>query len=179
MSQPNQSPEPTAVGAGSSAVAVRVTDAAWLSFFVRILMRKRRVIILILSVILVMGITVVFCRMSTRTVTVKADPPYLLRSQDASLIERSVQLSRWSIAQDMLRQHQFRILFTGCMPDLVLGHVCEIGSWHDAEIDGLSATHFSSRAYAVSRNRLEKRGVRYDLQLTNNNWKIIIFSRED
>jgi hypothetical protein len=29
---PNKSPEPTAVGAGSSAIAVHVADAAWLSF---------------------------------------------------------------------------------------------------------------------------------------------------
>jgi hypothetical protein len=30
---PNKSPEPTAVGVGSSAVAVRVTSRRWLSFF--------------------------------------------------------------------------------------------------------------------------------------------------
>jgi hypothetical protein len=30
---PNQSPEPTAVGAVSSAVAVRVASRRWLSFF--------------------------------------------------------------------------------------------------------------------------------------------------
>ena len=33
--RPNQSPEPTAVGAVSSAVAVPVADRRWLSFFVR------------------------------------------------------------------------------------------------------------------------------------------------
>jgi len=32
---PNQSPEPTAVGAVRSAVAVHVTSRRWLSFFVR------------------------------------------------------------------------------------------------------------------------------------------------
>ena len=32
---PNKSPEPTAVGACSSAVAVHVTSRRWLSFFVR------------------------------------------------------------------------------------------------------------------------------------------------
>ncbi len=31
--QPNKSPEPTAVGAGSSAVAVHVASRRWLSFF--------------------------------------------------------------------------------------------------------------------------------------------------
>ena len=30
---PNQSPEPTAVGAGSSALAVHATSRRWLSFF--------------------------------------------------------------------------------------------------------------------------------------------------
>jgi hypothetical protein len=30
---PNQSPEPTAVGAGSSAIAVHATSRRWLSFF--------------------------------------------------------------------------------------------------------------------------------------------------
>ena len=30
---PNKSPEPTAVGAGSSAVAVHVASRRWLSFF--------------------------------------------------------------------------------------------------------------------------------------------------
>ena len=30
--QPNQSPEPTAVGAGRSAIAVHVTSRRWLSF---------------------------------------------------------------------------------------------------------------------------------------------------
>src|ERR1039457_3846122 len=33
--RPNKSPEPTAVGAVSSAVAVHVTSRRWLSFFVR------------------------------------------------------------------------------------------------------------------------------------------------
>jgi hypothetical protein len=33
MLLPNKSPEPTPIIAGSSAFAVRVADAAWLSFF--------------------------------------------------------------------------------------------------------------------------------------------------
>ena len=33
MTPPNQSPEPTAVGAGRSAVAVHVASRRWLSFF--------------------------------------------------------------------------------------------------------------------------------------------------
>jgi hypothetical protein len=32
MTPPNKSPEPTAVGAGSSAVAVHATSRRWLSF---------------------------------------------------------------------------------------------------------------------------------------------------
>lgn len=149
----------------------------WCLFRIMGLMRKRRVIISIASAILLMIATVGCCHMGGR-VAVKAQPPYLLRSQDPSLIEQSVHTSRWSVTQEMRRQHQFKMLFSGCIPDLVFGHVCEIGSWHDAVIDGLSATHFSSRSYAVSRNCFEKRGVRYDLQLTNNNWKVIMVSRE-
>jgi hypothetical protein len=33
VESPNKSPEPTAVGAGRSAVAVRVASRRWLSFF--------------------------------------------------------------------------------------------------------------------------------------------------
>jgi hypothetical protein len=144
-----------------------------------ILMRRQRIIISIASVILVMVGIVVFCRMSTGTVTVKAEPPILLRSNDVSLIEQSVQLSRWNVAQEMLTQHQFKMLFTGCIPDLTLGHVCEIGSLPDRIIEGLPANFYSSCAYAVSRNRFEKQGVRYVLQLTNSNWKVIIVSHEN
>jgi hypothetical protein len=121
--------------------------------------------------------TVVFCRMSTGTVTVNARPPILLRSQDVFLIKQSVQLARWNVAQDMRRDHQFKMLFTGCIPDVAFGHVCEIGSLPDRIIEGVPATFFSSRAYAVSRNCFGKQGVRYVLQLTNNNWVVIIVSR--
>jgi hypothetical protein len=142
-------------------------------------MRRQRVIISIASVILVMVGIVVFCRMNTGTVTVNAQPPILLRSNDVALIEQSVQLARWNVAQEMLKQHQFKMLFTGCIPDLILGHVCEIGSLSDRIIEGVPANFFSSRAYAVSRNRFEKQGVRYVLQMTNNNWDVIIVSHEN
>ena len=145
---------------------------------VRFLMPTQRVIISTAFVLLVMVCTVLFCRMSTGTVTVNARPPKLLRSKDVSLIEQSVELARWNLPQDMLRQHMYKMLVRGCIPDLIAGHVCEIGSEFDTEGNGNYNNFFSSRAYAVSRNRFEKQGLRYVLQLTNNNWKVIIVAFE-
>jgi len=142
-------------------------------------MRRRRIIIPIALVILAMTGIVVFDRMTTVTVTVKAERPILLRTQDVSLIEQAVRRARWSVAQDMLMQHQFRLFFSGCIPDLAFGHVCEIGSLPDRIIDGLPADFDSTSAYAVSRHRFEKNGVRYALQLTNNNWEVVIFGHEN
>jgi len=131
-----------------------------------------------LAVMLVMLGVGACCRLIKGTVVVKAPPPLLLRSQDISLIQRSVEHSRFSVARDVQGQHQFKLLLTACIPDLALGHVSEIGSWSDS-VATVPTTHFSSRAYAVSKNWFEMGGVRYDLKLTNDNWTVIMFSREN
>jgi hypothetical protein len=142
-------------------------------------MLKKGLFISLASAILVMAGIVVFCRYSTVPVTVNVQPPDLLRPQDVSLIKQSVERARWNIAQAAGSDHEFKILFINCIPDLTIGHVCEIGSLPDGPgSTGRRPNYFSSCAYAVSRNRFGKKGIRYELQLTNNNWEIRVVSPE-
>ena len=140
-------------------------------------MRRRVVIIFVASIMLVMVGGVVMCRMCKAEISVKGH----MRPEDIPLIKRSVELARWDVASDCLEQHLFKIFFVGCLPDLALGHVCEVAPAPDRQIDGFGREddYFSSRAFAVSRTCLSSRGVRYELQHTNNNWEVIIFAIEN
>ncbi len=81
---PNKSPEPTAIGAVSSAVAVHATSRRWLSFFVRHRMRVSSYVLTVVLLLLVTG-----CRSYSERYVAKR-PDLDLKTREAILEHRVI-----------------------------------------------------------------------------------------